>query len=113
MGTVPASVFLNNISNSARFVVLMSTGAYRHGYDSIRIDQTGGCYYLKNRRKPTLCESARFAVDQKVVDALKTVLVKSDFFKLKGQLTGSIQDGPQRWIEVRVNEDLKKVHCDG
>ncbi|HMJ16699.1 MAG TPA: hypothetical protein VK524_35030 [Polyangiaceae bacterium] len=100
-----------------RFAFVMGQGSSWHGFDVIRINSRGECWYtfseLEQATEAVVWREAAFGVPKETLTALKEQLNENAFFSLEDEYKGAQSPGRSQWfIKVRIGEQKKAVFLD-
>lgn len=114
--TSPRTAFDARLARG-RFAFVMGQGSSWHGYDVIRINAQGECWYTFSEIDPkteqVVWREASFNIGRPAVMALKAELNDIAFFSMKDEYKGSQTPGRSQWfVKVRINEQKKAVFMD-
>ncbi|HEY6560493.1 MAG TPA: hypothetical protein VI072_24585 [Polyangiaceae bacterium] len=112
----PRTAFDARLTNG-RFAFVMGQGSSWHGYDVIRINSKGECWYtfseLDSESAQVVWREASFTVPKATLTALKEELNEIAFFSLNDEYKGAQAPGRSQWfVKVRINEQKKAVFMD-
>jgi hypothetical protein len=105
---------------SGRFAFVMGQGSEWHGFDVIRINSRGECWYTFSELDPqteqVVWREAAFSVSRDTMIALKAELNDIAFFSLndeyKGKSAAATGSRSQWFVKVRIGEQKKSVFMD-
>jgi hypothetical protein len=114
--TSPRTAFDQRLA-SGRFAFVMGQGSSWHGYDVIRINSRGECWYtfseLDHGTERVVWREASFNIPKATLTGLKEQLNDVAFFSLEDEYKGKQTPGRSQWfIKVRIGEQKKAVFMD-
>ena len=114
--TSPRTAFDERLARG-RFAFVMGQGSAWHGYDVIRINSRGECWYTFSEIDPkteqVVWREASFSIGRPALMALKAELNDIAFFSMKDEYEGAQTPGRSQWfVKVRINEQKKAVFMD-
>jgi hypothetical protein len=114
--TSPRTAFDARLARG-HFAFVMGQGSAWHGYDVIRINSRGECWYTFSELDPeterVVWREASFMIARPTLMALKAELNDVAFFSMKDEYKGAQTPGRSQWfVKVRINEQKKAVFMD-
>jgi hypothetical protein len=114
--TSPRTAFDERLARG-RFAFVMGQGSAWHGYDVLRINSRGECWYtfseLDYATEKVVWREAQFDIPRATLMALKTELNEIGYFSLRDEYKGKAAQGRKQWfVKVRIGEQKKSVFFD-
>lgn len=117
--TPTAQVYQSKVFSEGKFGFVFGQGSEWYAYDTLRLAETGDCYYtFAEVDGPTsdanvFWRGAEFRVDKAKVDALKTVLNEVGFLTLQPHyVVPKAEDGQQHFATMRAGTRTHTVRVD-